>query len=52
MESYNNLIEETIKRNLKEIKDENLYKIEIKELIALGEAMLKEVASKEIDNLL
>lgn len=52
MESYNNLIEETIKRNLKEIKDENLYKIEIKELIALGESMLKEVASKEIDNLL
>ena len=50
--SYHELLEETQKKNLKEIKDEVLYKIAIKELIALGEEMLKEVASKEINNLL
>lgn len=50
--SYRELLEETQKKNLKEIKDEVLYKIAIKELIALGEEMLKEVASKEINNLL
>ena len=51
-ESYLNFMEELEKKNLRAIKDEVLYKIAIKELITLVEDMLKEVASKEIDNLL
>ena len=51
-ESYLNFMEELEKKNLRAIKDETLYKIAIKELITLVEDMLKEVASKEINNLL
>lgn len=52
IDSYAALIEETKKKNLKAIEDENLYKITLKELISFAQDLLKETASKEIQNLL
>lgn len=37
---------------LKNIEDENLYKIKIKELISFAESLIKEFTEKEINNLL
>lgn len=50
--SYNELYKEIVKANLREIKDENLYIINIKKLISYGEDLIKEVSATEINNLL
>lgn len=50
--SYNELYDEIVKANLREIKDENLYIINIKKLISYGEDLIKEVSATEINNLL
>ena len=51
-DSYQKLLLKTSEKHLKEIKDENLYKIEIKDLIQFAELAIKDKASSEIKNLL
>lgn len=51
-ESYEKLVEETMKANIKGIEDENVYKIQIKKLISLGEDLLKDLSATQMDNLL
>lgn len=49
---YNKLYETLAKANLKEIKDETLYIVEIKKIISFGKDLLREVSNSEIDGLL
>lgn len=51
-DNYQKLLLKTSEKHLKEIEDENLYKIEIKDLIQFAELAIKDKASSEIKNLL
>lgn len=50
--SYQELLLKTDEAHLKSIKDENVYKVAIKELIQFAENAIKMTANKEIRNLL
>lgn len=49
---YNKVYEMLQKANLKEIKDEKLYIIKIKEIISFTEDLIKEISENEFSNLL
>ena len=49
---YNKVYEELKKAKLKDIKDENLYMIKVKEIIGFAEDMLKEISVNEFKNLI
>ena len=49
---YSKLIEIMTEAKLKMIKDENVYKIEIKKIISFAKDLLKEISKSEIDGLL
>jgi CRISPR/Cas system-associated protein Csm6 len=49
---YSKLIEIMTEAKLKTIKDENVYKIEIKKIISFAKDLLKEISKSEIDGLL
>lgn len=49
---YSKLIEIMTEAKLKTIKDENVYKIEIKKIISFAKDLLREISKSEIDGLL
>lgn len=49
---YDEFKEATTNAQLKAIKDENVYIIEIKKLIAFGEDILKDISQSEIEGLI